>query len=61
MVKRKSRVWDFAKREGDLAFCNLCDGESNNEYSCVGGTTGSLIRHLHVHGIAPPDESVRKR
>lgn len=44
------------------AFCDLCDGENNNEYSCVGGTTGSLIRHLqNVHGIAPPDESVRKR
>ncbi|KAL5246430.1 hypothetical protein ACI65C_013838 [Semiaphis heraclei] len=62
MVKRKSWVWDFAKREGDRAFCDLCDGESNNEYSCVGGTTGSLIRHLqNFHGIAPPDESVRKR
>lgn len=62
MVKRKSWIWDFAKREGDRAFCDLCDGENNNEYFCVGGTTRSLIRHLqNVHGIAPPDESIRKR
>jgi len=40
MGKRKSWVWDYAKRDGDRAFCDLCDGESNNEYSCVGGTTG---------------------
>jgi hypothetical protein len=37
MVKK----WDYAKREGDRAFCDLCDGDGNNEYSCVGGTTGS--------------------
>jgi hypothetical protein len=62
MVKRKSWVWDYAKREGDRAFCDLCDSENNNEYSCVGGTTGSLIRHLqNCHGIKAPEESIQKR
>jgi hypothetical protein len=62
MVKRKSWVWDYAKREGDHTFCDLCDSENNNEYSCVGGTTGSLIRHLqNCHCIKAPEESIRKR
>jgi hypothetical protein len=62
MVKRKSWVWDYVKREGDRAVSDLCDGEGNNEYSCVGGTTGSLIRHLeNVHGIKPSQESIEKR
>jgi hypothetical protein len=58
MVKR----WDYDKREGDRAFCELCDGDGNNEYTCVGVTTGSLIRHLEsVHGVKPPQESIKKR
>jgi hypothetical protein len=57
-VKRKILVWDYAKHEGDRAFCDLCD----NEYSCVGGITGSLIRHLEsVYGIKPPQESIEKK
>lgn len=61
MGKRKSWVWHYAKREGDRAFCDLCDDE-DNEYSCVGGTTGSLLRHLQrVHKIKPTGESTAKR
>ncbi|XP_060870194.1 uncharacterized protein LOC132944730 [Metopolophium dirhodum] len=62
MVKRKSWVWDYAKREGDRAFCDLCDSESDSEYSSVGSTTGSLIRHLqNFHSIKPPaEESIGK-
>jgi len=48
MVKRKSWVWDYAKRERDRAFCDLCDSESNNEYSCVGDTTGSDIYNIFM-------------
>ncbi|KAE9522908.1 hypothetical protein AGLY_016719, partial [Aphis glycines] len=47
-VKKKSWVWDYAKRKLDKAYCELCDEDENNEYSCVGGTTGSLIRHLKI-------------
>ncbi|KAL5237406.1 hypothetical protein ACI65C_004816 [Semiaphis heraclei] len=43
MDKRKSWLWDYAKREKDHAY--LCD-DDQNKFSCVGGTTGSLIRHL---------------
>lgn len=41
MDKRKSWVWDYAKREKDRAYCDLCD-DDQNEFSCVGGTTGPL-------------------
>jgi hypothetical protein len=62
MVKRKNWVWDYAKREGDCTFCNLCDSDGNNEYSCIGGTISSLIRHLKsVYGIKTPQESIEKR
>jgi len=61
MGKRKSWVWDYAKREKDRAYCDLCD-DDQNEFSCVGGTTGSLIRHLqNVHQINLPKESAAKR
>ncbi|XP_050539132.1 uncharacterized protein LOC126904273 [Daktulosphaira vitifoliae] len=34
----------------------------SNEYSCVGGTIGSLIRHLqNIHQIKSPKESIEKR
>lgn len=48
MGKRRSWVWEYAKQKGDKAYCELCDEDENNEYSCVGGTTGSIIRHLKI-------------
>lgn len=49
----KSWVWKYAQREGDKAYCNLCMDEVNNEFSCRGGSTGSLMRHLlGVHGVS---------
>ncbi|KAL5233439.1 hypothetical protein ACI65C_000849 [Semiaphis heraclei] len=52
MDKVKSWVWNYAKRVGDKAYCDLCEENSNNEFSCVGGTTGSVLRHLkNIHNI----------
>ena len=48
MSKVKSWVWNYAKRVGDKAYCDLCEENSNNEFSCVGGTTGSVLRHLKI-------------
>jgi len=60
MGKKKSWVWDYAKRKGDKAYCELCDDDEKNEYSCVGGTTGSLIRHLKImHKVNQPGTSTR--
>lgn len=62
MGKKRSWVWDYAKRRGDKAFCELCDEEENNEYSCIGGTTGSLIRHLNIkHNINQPGKLTSRR
>ncbi|KAL1493641.1 hypothetical protein ABEB36_009340 [Hypothenemus hampei] len=45
-------------RHGDKAFCELCDGNENNVFSCLGGTTGSLGRHLiNVHGLKATKQS----
>jgi len=44
----KSWVWQYGKRQGDRAFCGLCDDSSNKEFSCAGGSTGSFGRHLKV-------------
>lgn len=53
MSKRgKSWVWQYAKRVENKTYCNLCDENENNEFSCPGGTTGSLGRHLYtIHGL----------
>ncbi|VVC30833.1 Hypothetical protein CINCED_3A000569, partial [Cinara cedri] len=40
----KSWVWQYVKSVENN--CNLCDEDDNNEFSCPGGTTGSLGRHL---------------
>ena len=58
MSKVKSWVWNYAKRVGDKAYCDLCEENSNNEFSCVGGTTGSVLRHLkNIHNISNQQES----
>ncbi|KAL5237601.1 hypothetical protein ACI65C_005012 [Semiaphis heraclei] len=58
MSKVKSWVSNYAKRVGDKAYCDLCEENSNNEFSCVGGTTGSVLRHLkNVHNISNQQES----
>jgi len=52
--KYKSWVWLYAKRQGDKAYCDLCTENENNEFCCIGGSTGSLGRHLKtIHGIKP--------
>lgn len=62
MGKKRSWVWEYAKRKGDKAYCQLCDEDKNNEYSCVGGTTGSIIRHLKImHKVYQPETSTSKR
>ncbi|KAL4132406.1 hypothetical protein QTP88_009560 [Uroleucon formosanum] len=62
MGKKRSWVWEYAKRKGDKAYCQLCDEDENNEYSCVGGTTGSIIRHLKIiHKVYQPETSTSKR
>ena len=62
MGKKRSWVWQYAKRKGNTAFCELCDEGENNEYSCVGGTTGSLIRHLKIkHSINQSVKSTSRR
>lgn len=38
MGKRKSCMWDYAKREKDCAYCDLCDDDTN-EFSCVSNKT----------------------
>lgn len=54
MFKLKSWVWQYAKRIGDKGYCNMCDEDDVNEFSCPGGTTGSLGRHLKlVHNLKP--------
>lgn len=67
-MKSKSWVWKYGHREGDKAYCDLCNDETNNEFSCRGGTTGSLSRHLQgIHGLSSnqsddqEDLSSRKR
>jgi len=62
MGKQRSWVWEYAKRKGDKAFCELCDEHENNAFSCVGGTTGSLIRHLKIkHQVNQPEKLTPKR
>lgn len=54
-------VWDFAKCEGDRAFCDLRDGE-NNEFHCICGTKESLLRNLqNIYGIKPKEKFIAKR
>jgi len=51
-MRGKSWVWKYAKRIENKAYCNLCDEDDNNEFSCPGSTTGSLGRHLTtIHGL----------
>jgi hypothetical protein len=46
----------------DKAFCKLCDEEENNQYCCIGGTTGSLIRYLKIiHSVNKPEQSTSRR
>ncbi|KAL5233952.1 hypothetical protein ACI65C_001362 [Semiaphis heraclei] len=49
----KSWVWQYGKRQGDKAFCDLCDDNSNKVFCCAGGSTGSFGRHLKlIHNIS---------
>ena len=58
MSQRKSWVWQYAKRDGDKAFCMMCDEEYNNEFSCAGGTTGAISRHLEIiHNLKPTNSN----
>lgn len=41
-------MWEYAKWKGTKAFCALCDQDEYKIFSCVGETTGSLIRHLKI-------------
>jgi len=62
MGKIRSRIWQYAKRNGDKAYCKICNKDENNEYSCVGGITRSLIRHLKImHKVYQPETSTSKR
>jgi hypothetical protein len=57
MSQRKSWVWQYAKR-GDKAFCMMCDEQYNNEFSCAGGTTGAISRHLQtIHNLKPTNSN----
>lgn len=48
----------YARREKNHAFRPLWDDESD-KFSCVGGTTRSLLRHLrNVRDIKAPEESI---
>jgi hypothetical protein len=59
--KRKSWAWNYTKRKGGRAYCNLCD-DNQNKYSCVSGTTGSIIRYLqNVHQMKLLKESGAKK
>lgn len=50
--KKNSWVWKYAKKEGNVAYCLLCDEHENNEFVCNGGTTGSIGRHLmSIHSM----------
>lgn len=53
-------VWDFAKREGDHAFCNLCNDE-NIEFYYICGTKESLLKHFrNVYGINSHEEFIER-
>jgi hypothetical protein len=48
----KKRSWEYAKRMGDKAICELCYKDENNKYRCVDGITGCLIKQLKIkHNI----------
>jgi len=48
-------VWLYAKRQGNKVYCDLCIKNLNNEFCCIGGTTGSLGKHLKtIHNIKSP-------
>lgn len=50
--KLRSWVWQYADREGEVAYCKLCDENQNNSFSCPGGSTGSIGRHLmSIHSM----------
>lgn len=51
---KRSWVWQYATRIGDTAFCTLCNDRVNNEFSCRGGTTGSIGKHLKVVHLKSP-------
>lgn len=58
MSKVKSWVWKTCKRVGYKAYSDLCEENSNNALSCVGGTTGSVLHHLkNIHNISNQHES----
>ncbi|KAL4123109.1 hypothetical protein QTP88_015339 [Uroleucon formosanum] len=64
--RSKSWVWQYGKRQGDKAFCDLCDDNSNKVFCCAGGSTGSFGRHLKlIHNINrssqnPSDDNCRE-
>jgi len=50
----KSWVWQYAEKRDNKAFCNLCSDDTNNELSCVGGSTGAISNHLQkIHNLHP--------
>ncbi|CAI6358111.1 unnamed protein product [Macrosiphum euphorbiae] len=56
----KSWVWQYGKRQGDKAFCDLCDDNSNKVFCCAGGSTGSFGRHLKlIHNISRNTQNPR--
>lgn len=58
--RSKSWVWQYGKRQGDKAFCDLCDDNSNKVFCCAGGSTGSFGRHLKlIHNISKNTQNQR--
>ncbi|CAI6358847.1 unnamed protein product [Macrosiphum euphorbiae] len=54
----KSWVWQDGKRQGDKAFCDLCEDNSDKVFSCAGGSTGSFGRHLKlIHNISQSSQN----
>jgi len=49
--KCKSRVWLYDKLQSNKAYYYLCTENENNEFCCIGETTGSLDRHLKLYII----------
>lgn len=58
--RSKSWVWQYGKRQGDKAACDLCDDSSNKVFCCAGGSTGSFGRHLKlIHNISKNTQNQR--
>jgi len=54
MGKIISQLWGYTKRDKQIEDCTYWD---QNEYSCVSGTTGSLIERLqNIHQIKLPQK-----